>query len=111
MAFKEIAGKKNYRKYADCEEGDVLVEGVFLRQVQGRYGVQYEFESDNGSIEVLNSAGLLNHKMQYIREGDRVKIIYDGSEILERPPIFPSLWRIYWTGCCGESGPTRRSRA
>lgn len=87
MAFKEIAGKKNYTKYKECEPGDVLVEGVFLGERTGRYGVQYEFESDNGSIEVLNSAGLLNHKMQYIREGDRVKIIYDGSEMLTSGPM------------------------
>lgn len=85
--YQEIAGSKTYIKYKDCEAGDVLVEGKFRRDFQGRFGIQYEFEKDNGDIVVLNSAGHLNYKMDFISEGMKVKIIYDGVSILENGPM------------------------
>jgi hypothetical protein len=82
MAFKEIAGTKKYFKYAECEKGDVLVEGRFLRDIMGRYGVQWEFEDVSGEIHVLNSSGQWNYKMDFVKPGQMVKIIYDGKILL-----------------------------
>ena len=83
MSYKEVAGSKRYVKYKECDAGDVLVEGIYKRDVIGKYGVQYEFEALNGDIVVLNSAGQLNYKMDFISENTKVKIIYDGEITLE----------------------------
>lgn len=84
MAFKEVAGTKKYFKYSECEKGDVLVEGKFIRDFEGKFGIQYEFEHKTGDIHVLNSSGQLNYKMDFVNPGERVMIIYDGSIILEK---------------------------
>lgn len=83
MAYKEVGGHKSYPKFKETEPGSVLVEGVYHREIESRYGKQFEFENDDGSIIVLNAAGQLKYKMDFVREGDRVKIIYVGEEILQ----------------------------
>lgn len=85
--YKEIAGTKKYFKYRECEVGDVLVEGVFLHELQGRYGVQYEFEDKSGDIHVLNGSGQLQYKMDFVKEGDKIKVIYDGEIDLTKGPM------------------------
>ena len=83
MAYREIGGHKNYHKFKETEPGTVLVEGTFHRQIESKFGPQFEFENDDGSIQVLNAAGQLRYKMDFVRQGDRVKIIYEGEEILQ----------------------------
>ena len=83
MAYKEVGGQKTYWKFKDVEPDTVMIEGVYHREIQSRYGPQFEFENDDGSIHVLPAAGQLKYKMDFIREGDRVKIIYKGEEILQ----------------------------
>lgn len=79
MAFKEVGGAKKYFKYNELEQGDVLVEGKFSKSFQGRFGVQYEYLNKCGSVHVLNSSGQLNYLMDFVEEGDTVKIVYDGT--------------------------------
>ena len=83
MAFREIGGQKTYHKFNETKPGTVLVEGIFRREFQGRFGIQYEYEQDSGEIVVLSASGQLRYKMDFIREGDRVKITYKGKEVLE----------------------------
>lgn len=83
MAYQEVGAKRTYHKFKDLEPGTVVVEGVFKRTIQSRYGDQYEFEADDGEVHVLNKSGQLAYKMDFIREGDRAKIIYEGQEMLE----------------------------
>ena len=79
MGFKEVAGTKSYVKYVDCEKGQVLVTGKYIRDIQGKYGVQYEFMAESGEVVVLNKAGSLDYKMEFINEGDKIQVIYDGT--------------------------------
>ena len=84
----EIGGRKIYTKYADCKPGQVLVDGKFLRDFQGKYGIQWEFLGNDGEIHVLNSAGQLNYKMDaYVSPGDMVQIIYQGMILLDKGPM------------------------
>jgi len=83
MAFREIGGQKTYHKFNETKPGTVLVEGIFRREFQGRFGTQYEYEQESGEIVVLSASGQLRYKMEFIREGDRVKITYKGKEVLE----------------------------
>ncbi len=85
--FKEIAGNKKYFKYAECEVGQVLVEGRFIRDFQGRFGIQYEFENKDGEIHVLNSSGQLNYKMEFVKPNEIVQVIYDGMILLTKGPM------------------------
>ena len=85
MGYTEVGGAKRYLKYAECDPGDVLIEGEFLRDFQGKFGIQYEFEEvGTGEIVVLNSSGQLNYKMEFIKPGQKVKIIYEGMERLTK---------------------------
>ena len=81
--YREVGGKRTYPKFKECEEGDVLVDGVFRRSVDGKYGEQFEFENHDGEVVVLNGAGQLKYKMDFVKVGDNVKIIYEGEQILE----------------------------
>ena len=84
----EIGGRKIYCKYAQKKPGDVLVDGKFLRDFQGKYGIQWEFLGNDGEIYVLNSAGQLNYKMDaYVSPGDMVQIIYEGMILLDKGPM------------------------
>ena len=82
MAYREVGGQKTYYKLNETEPGTTLVEGIFRREFRGKYGQQYEFEADDGRIIVLSATGQLRYKMDFIREGMRVKIVYEGQEIL-----------------------------
>lgn len=83
MAYREIGGAKTYHKFNETKPGTVLVEGIFRREFKGKFGTQYEYENDNGEIVVLSASGQLRYKMDFIREGDKVKITYVGKEILQ----------------------------
>ena len=83
---REVAGRKNYVKYADCTKGDVLVDGTFLRKVMGKYGYEYEFEcGETGNIICLGHAGHLKWKMESgdVREGEKIEVVYDGKSVIE----------------------------
>ncbi len=82
--MQEVGSKTNYFKYAECEEGQTLVDKmVYKGESQGRFGRQNNFVG-GGEKTVLNSAGQLNYKLdEFVTEGDTVSVIYDGTEILE----------------------------
>jgi hypothetical protein len=81
--WDEVGTVRTYPKFKECEPGDVLVEGIYNKEFIGRYGVQYEFKADNGTFVVLNGSGQLRYKMEFVRPGDYVKIVYDGSTKLD----------------------------
>jgi len=85
--YVEVGGHKNYWKFKETEPDTTMVDGVFHREINSRYGPQFEFENDDGSIQVLNAAGQLKYKMDFVKPGDRVRIIYRGEEILENGPM------------------------
>lgn len=87
MAFNEI-GNTRYYKYKECEKGQVLVEGKFVRSFEGTYGTQFEYHDEkSGDIVVLNAAANLNHKMRFADEGDLVRVIYDGTQKIKTGPM------------------------
>ena len=84
MGYREVGGQKVYYKFNECEKGQVLVEGTYRKTILGKFGDQYEYMSDDGKIVVLNAAGQLAYKMDFMKEGTKCKIVYDGSIILEK---------------------------
>ena len=80
---REIAGNKKYPKFADMQVGETVVKGEFLREIEGRFGPQFEFMSEEGDIVVVNGNGQIKHKMQFIKEGQNIEIEYAGLIVLE----------------------------
>ncbi len=86
MAFKSVGGgkgEKKYLKYNECEDGQVLCVGTFLGTSEGRYGPQHEFRLEDGTVQVLNSAGHLNYQIDnFVSPQDVVRVVYLGKEML-----------------------------
>jgi len=87
--MRELGGAKRYFKYAECEKGQILVNnGRYIRDFQGKFGIQHELMDDDGVITVLNSAGQLNWLIDtYVQVGDHIRIAYDGMSVLEAGPM------------------------
>ena len=94
MGYKEVSGAREYRGWRDWSEGD-YVEGVYADNgVQdGDYGEQQwfdiEVEKSNFGFDTskklrLNGNGALNPKMENIEHGTKVKIQFDGYDILAK---------------------------
>ena len=84
MAFKEIAGgETRYPKYAECDDGDLIVEGTFKGTSEGKFGVQYMFTDKEGPV-VLGKAGHLDYLMSQVDEGSLVQVVYGGSEVMTK---------------------------
>lgn len=64
MAFKKVSGAVKYYRYAECQPGQLLVEGTFLGEREGKYGKEYEFRDVSGELVVLNKAGHLDWLMK-----------------------------------------------
>lgn len=81
--WKAVAGGRTFVKYKDCEDGDVLVVGEYVREYQNKNfgGTQWDFRcEETGQIITLNHAGSLAYKLQFIKPGARVKIVYRGLD-------------------------------
>ena len=83
----QTIGDTKYFKYKDCEKGDLLVQGEFVKEFEGMYGAQFEYMSDDGSPVVLNAAAKLTAKMKFAKPGDRVRITYDGETTVHTGPM------------------------
>lgn len=84
MGYAEVGGQKTYYKYKECDVGQVLVEGTFRREFEGKFGTQYEFQKDDGEIVVLNGSGQLKYKMDFVKPNSKVKVVYDGEVTLTK---------------------------
>lgn len=86
MAFKKKNVEKIYRKYKECNPGEVLVEGIFERCVEDKYNKpNYEFRTEDNTIRVLNSSGHINYLLnEYAVFGDFCRITYEGMKLLEK---------------------------
>ncbi len=85
MAFTSFTGSRSYIKYADHDEGDVLVTGFYVGEETSKFKNQlYVFRSvEDDNVVCLNAAGKLtkfiNEKAQ---EGDLCRIIYKGKKVI-----------------------------
>jgi hypothetical protein len=89
MAFKKKNVERVYTKYKECNAGDVIVEGIYQRVVEGRYGIQHEFRHPDEEVaRVLNSSGHLNFLLsEYANFGDYCRVTYEGSIKLDKGPM------------------------
>lgn len=111
MAYEQIGGAKTYRPWVGWTEGDSF-EGKLIGTTEDNYGkTNYEFETiavdfdeevavvipkkgknagkemeyktpKVGDTFVLNSSGFLDKAMEKVDMGDKVKVIYEGTIIL-----------------------------
>lgn len=86
MAFKKVETNYRYLKYADCEEGDIVAEGIYTGSREGQYGIQHYVREQDGVSVVLNSAGHLNYLLKEagVKKGNLIQVTYAGTEKLEK---------------------------
>ena len=93
--FRTVAGSSNYKAWNKWEAGDYLV-GKYISAGEDSFGnanykvevIEAGFNSGDApkpaSIFTFNSSGTLNKAMESISEGDIVKVIYKGEEVLTK---------------------------
>jgi hypothetical protein len=85
MGYNEVGGAKTYIKWSECKKGQVVLDGAkYRRSFEGKYGIQYEFVTDDGEIIVINKSGQLDYKMDFIRPGSKVHLTYEGKIVLDK---------------------------
>lgn len=84
--FRSVGGPKKYFKYAECEEGQLLVEGKFVGRSPNKFGKEnFDIKPEEGPTVSLNHAGHLAYLIEnHVNEGDLIQVIYDGREKLEK---------------------------
>ena len=85
-SFKTVGGPKKYFKYKECEKGQLLVEGKYVGTSPNKFGKEnFDFKPEDGPTVSLNHAGQLAYLVEnFVREGDLVQVIYDGTSKLEK---------------------------
>jgi hypothetical protein len=83
MAYREIGGRPRYPKPASFKKGELMVEGIFKGEMQGKYGVQFRFLESTGQVVVLNGSGKLKHLLGDVAQDTQCKVIYGGMEIVK----------------------------
>lgn len=86
MAFQKVAGARKYYKYAECTDGQKLVDdGEFVGTEEGRFGVQHIFRQRNSEVVCLNSSGHLNWLIEnHVKPGNRCNVYYAGKVTLAK---------------------------
>lgn len=86
MALKPVTGgERSYVKYKECVEGQVLAEGTYMGQIDGKFGPQHLVRKSEGGEVVLNSSGHLNYLLEsHVQKGDYIQVKYAGTAILEK---------------------------
>ena len=62
------------------KKGDELT-GTFIGRRAGKFGELYDIDLENGEQVTLPSSSALKYRMQGVKEGQMVKIIYAGDEV------------------------------
>lgn len=62
------------------EEGDELIGEVVEINPEATYGVQYSIKKDDGEEILTPSHKVLQNRLGKIKVGDKVKIVYKGTE-------------------------------
>lgn len=86
MAFVQSGrGSRTYIKLAEQSDGDVLVEGYYVGDEEGKYGKSYIFRQQaDDSVVGLNQTGKLTKWIEEnVVTGDLVKIVYRGMQTME----------------------------
>lgn len=93
--FKPVFGGSSYRAWKQWASGDFLV-GSYVSQKADNYGnpsykvevIEAKFADGTapkaGAFFSFNSSGSLNKVMEEVNEGDAIKVIYKGTEVVSK---------------------------
>lgn len=86
MAFQKVGGQSKYYKYAECEEGQKLVDaGTYLGAKEGKFGIQHVFKQKDGEMVTLNSSGHLNYLLEnHVSTGTVCNVYYKEKILLTK---------------------------
>lgn len=78
MGFTKVSGQRKYYKLEECEKGQLLVEGIFVGEEQGKFGPQFLFRSSS-ELVVLGGGHLKYLVHEHLNPGMLCRVIYDGQ--------------------------------
>lgn len=94
---KLSGGPKNFRKWADWDEGDYVIgkyvgthtdqydkECMKLEVADAEFRKKAEAKKLIGKVMVLNAAGQLNKAMEEMEEGQMIQVTYQGTSTIEK---------------------------
>jgi len=88
MSFQEIGGARHYHKYSTMADNTIIVTGWFTRKDKNHYGCFYEVMTEEEELHVLNSAAILNKRMEEnVSLEDFIRVTYLGKIILTKGPM------------------------
>ena len=76
MAWKEIIEENNF--WSPKEKGDEVI-GTLVLVRTGQYGKLHELKLDSDEIITVPTWTILNNKLNKIKTGQKVKIVYIGD--------------------------------
>lgn len=81
---KVAGGPVNYVKYSETEVGTEWI-GVYLRkEIDATYGNNKYFLATDLGTTCLNGAGQLDHAMENVPKGKKIKVVYKGTVKLDK---------------------------
>lgn len=84
VKMKRVSGTTRYIDFNTAEEGDVLADGWYVGEVDGKYGMQHEFKELDGGLVVVGG-GHLNYLVEkHLNKGTRCRVLFDGHEVMAK---------------------------
>lgn len=76
---------KKYFKLADCEAGQLLVEGIYTGKELNKFNTNnYNFRPEEGPTVSLSGGHLTFLMENNVKEGQLCQVVYLGTELLEK---------------------------
>jgi len=91
MAYTQIMGGGNYRKWSDWKEGE-YVEGTIVNRTPDQFGgmsVVLKVAENNinvtpGQQITLNNCGAFRQVDEQLVRGTKIKVVYQGKDVMSK---------------------------
>lgn len=94
VEFEEVKGIQFWN--AEKEKDELLGEVTEIKTT-GQYGVQHVIKIKNGDLFLTPSHAVLQNRMQSIKVGDVIKIVYEGEDLSQKKKgqNAPKIYRVF----------------
>lgn len=83
MSFEQVQTSVTYVKPAECTKGQVMAEGWYCTPLETKFGITHMIRTEHGGMIGVNSFGHLDYALKAIKEGDFIRITYDGKDVIK----------------------------
>lgn len=82
--FKKVATNTKYFNFKELSPDTLLVDGFYVGEVEGEYGVQHEWKDLEGQIYVFGGGHLDWLVNKHLVPGSRCRVFFAGMDTLEK---------------------------